>query len=231
MTNSKDISIIIQGPILEGITYKTVRNVRSMFPDSQIIVSTWEGSNYSDENADIIIENKDPGAPLIWENPPTYYNVNRQIVSTINGLRKSERKYAIKMRSDMYFKNINFLKFYNKFPKRSEKYNILKERVIISTSFSPNPVRGEAKPYHPSDWFFFGLTTDLIKIFSSELAPIPETTDYFKTHKRPVVRFDFWHKDNLRYATEQYIWVAFLRRFIELDFEHQFDIEKNNINI
>ncbi len=230
MIKTSDISVIIQGPIYDGITDKTVANIRQKFPGAEIIVSTWAGSNYKNPDADKIVESNDPGGWPLYDDPKILNASNRQIVSTMAGLCHATRKYALKIRSDMFFHNTNFLKFWDKFPTRCDKNKILTRRILLSTSFAPNP-RREPKPFHPSDWFFFGLTTDLVTVFDSPLCPEPETSRYFETHPRPRVKFDSWIPALTRYAAEQYIWVAFLRRFIDLDFEHCFDIAHGNIEL
>ena len=225
----KDISVVIQGPVYPGITVNTVQNVRKHFPEAQIIVSTWKGTDVSElpENIDIVFS-KDPGGVPLYDDPVILNAANRQIVSTMAGLRMAKRKWAIKIRSDMYFENNNFLNYFDKYPKRSDNYRFLEQRVITSTSFAPNP-RREPKPYHPSDWFFFGLTRDLIDVFDSPLCPEPETSRYFETHNRPIVKYDSWIPALCQYSAEQYIWVAFIRRHMDLDFKHCFDIERGNI--
>lgn len=228
MIATKDISVIIQGPIYADITDKTVANIRDMFPDSQIIVSTWAGSNYKNQNADIVVESDDPGGFPLYDNPKILNASNRQIVSTMAGLRQATRLYSLKIRTDMFFKNTNFLKYWDRYPVRSNEYKILKHRILLSTSFAPNPHR-EPKPFHPSDWFFFGLTEDLVTVFDSPLCPEPETARYFETHPRPIVKYDSWIPALTQYPAEQYIWVAFLRRFIDMKFQHCFDIENGNI--
>ena len=228
MIESFDISVIIQGPIYNDMTDNTVTNIRQFFPDAEIIVSTWEGSNYQHQLADVIIESKDPGGYPVWDNPKILNACNRQIVSTLAGLKKATRKYALKIRSDMYFDNINFLNYWDRFPQRCTEYKITKERILMSTRFAPNPHR-EAKPYHPSDWFFFGLREDLIDVFNSPLCPEPQTSRFFETHKRPIVKYENWVPALCQYSAEQYIWVAFLRRHIRLEFEHSVDIEHGNL--
>ncbi|HDZ9244975.1 TPA: wavE lipopolysaccharide synthesis family protein, partial [Vibrio cholerae] len=48
------ITFVIQGPITPSITSTSVRRLRSIFPGCQIIVSTWEGENTQDIEADLI---------------------------------------------------------------------------------------------------------------------------------------------------------------------------------
>lgn len=228
--NFKNISVVIQGPIYEGITCKTINNIKEKFPEAEIIVSTWENSNLKELDTDdiIVITNKDPGGYPIYDNPQILNASNRQIVSTLSGLKRASKKYALKIRTDMYFENTNFLEYWGKFPKRLNEYKILKERVLLSTSFAPNP-RREPKPYHPSDWFFFGLREDLLDIFNSPLCSEPSTSRYFETHTRPIPLHDSWVPALVQYTAEQYIWIAFLKRFISMDFEHCFDVEKGNV--
>ena len=229
MINSKDISVVIQGPVYPGITSKTVANVMEKFPGAQVIVSTWAGTDVSElPNGIDVIFNEDPGGYPLYDNPKILNASNRQIVSTMGGLKKANRKYTLKMRSDMFFEHTGFLKYWDKYQKYGKNYKFLEHRIITSTSFAPNP-RREPKPYHPSDWFFFGLTSDLIDVFDSPLCPEPETSRYFETHKRPIVRYDSWVPALCQYSAEQYIWVAFIRRHIDLDFNHCFDIERGNL--
>ncbi len=58
------ITFVIQGPITPSINSTSVRRLRSIFPGCQIIVSTWEGENTQDIEADLIIYNKDPGSTI-----------------------------------------------------------------------------------------------------------------------------------------------------------------------
>ena len=102
--------------------------------------------------------------------------------------------------------------------------------IIISTSFTPNP-RREPKPFHPSDWFYFGLREDLLRIFEVPLCPEPETSRYFETRIRPRPKMDSWVPALCRYTSEQYIWIAFLKNYIEFNFDHCFDIGNGNIEL
>jgi hypothetical protein len=230
MISSKEISVVIQGPLYNEITPEVIRRVRYILPEAEIIYSTWNGTNYASNLIDAYVESVDPGGMPIFDNPKILHAANRQIISTLAGLNLSTRKYALKIRSDLYLESINFLEEYSKFPLRSSKYRILSERIIVSTSFTPNP-RREPKPFHPSDWFYFGLKDDLLRIFDIPLCVEPETSRYFESRKRPRPTLDSWVPALCRYTAEQYIWVAFLKKFIDLKFEHCFDICDGNIEL
>jgi hypothetical protein len=82
--DSKDISVVVQGPIhtQDNLTKRVLESVRTHLPNAELILSTWKGSEVDGLDCDILLLNDDPGA-INGLN-----NVNRQIVSTRNGLQK-----------------------------------------------------------------------------------------------------------------------------------------------
>jgi hypothetical protein len=199
MIDHKEVSVIIQGPYYPSITEFAIERVRRVLPGAEIIYSTWNGTKYRSEYVDKYVESEDPGAEAVFDNPRILHAANRQIVSTCAGLRLASRRYALKIRSDLYLLNDNFLKKYHIFPSRESDFRVLTERVIISTSFTPNP-RREPKPFHPSDWFYFGLHEDLLRIFEVPLCPEPQTSRYFETRVRPRPKMDSWIPALCRYT-------------------------------
>lgn len=103
--NINDICIIIQGSTNENY----LRQIKESYKKSkiQLIFSTWKGEEKKYNKNDLVIFNTMPKEKGIK-------NVMLQRLSTYNGLLKAESlgyKYAIKIRSDAYFTNIeNFLK-------------------------------------------------------------------------------------------------------------------------
>jgi hypothetical protein len=100
-----DICIIIQGLTNENY----LRQIKEAYKNStiQLIFSTWKGEEKKYNKNDIVIFNDIP-------KEKGKQNVMLQQLSTYNGLLKAESlgfKYAIKIRSDAYFTNIEkFLK-------------------------------------------------------------------------------------------------------------------------
>ena len=116
---------------------------------------------------DKIIYNDDPGT--IIDNHlgslTNGSNILRQITSVKNGLNKINTKYTLKIRSDAYFKSNKILKLdLNKFI-FNERYKIFEERIVTSTIGSLNQKNTKIL-YNFSDWFNFGLTSDLKKIWN-----------------------------------------------------------------
>ncbi|MGQ9806146.1 MAG: WavE lipopolysaccharide synthesis family protein [Chlorobiales bacterium] len=227
--HSNEISIVVQGPVARehNLTARCLLSARKFFPQSEIILSTWKGSNIQGLHFDKVIFSEDPGGVFLSEHKgrKMYSNTNRQIVSTNAGLSLVERKYAIKFRTDMIFTSSNFLRFFFRFNKRASRLNLLERRVIVSSIFTPNPNRLISKPFSPSDWFTFGLANDVKNVWDIPLAPEPDNSLWFKTHPFPEgVR----EKDSMRYRHEQYIWLSFLRKYVAIPCEHQWDYDEHN---
>lgn len=208
MIKDKDISIVIQGPILgeeevhfeKKITQRVCLNIRKNLPNAEIIISTWEGSNIDNLIYDKIIFNKDPGPILMTLNGKIRNNnTNRMITSTINGLKQASRKYVIKMRSDLYFENLNFLKYFKKYSKRENK-GILNSRIL--TLSANNYRRSSDIIFTLNDWFMFGEKEDIIKVWD---IPLQEEKKLYKEENK-LPEFE----KNL--VGEDYVWSSFLKK-------------------
>ena len=230
MIDSGEISVIVQGTINKKYTKKVLYSIRRFLPHAEIILSTWNGSNLKDLDYDILVENIDPGAVKFAHNNRVH-NLNRQIVSTSNGIKKATRKYVLKIRTDVSLENVSFLKYWKKHNIRSNEYAFLKERVLICNRFARKP---EFFPFHISDWVFFGLKEDIENIWDIPLAPEPDTTEWFyehklkKQHHSKTFPFSYFRH---RYCAEQYIWSQFLKKYIDFKFEDMFDITDKNIEL
>ena len=174
--NIEDISFVVQGPIISDFTKKVCESIRALAPNAEIVLSTWEGSALEDLEYDIVVENKDPGCfklilPEVMDNGSDEYvmNVNRQIISTINGLKRATKKYACKLRSDLQLKNLSFIEYYKKYdaPIKYPYNKYINHRVV--TLPAANPERCIPCPFYLCDWFFFGLREDLINIWDIPL--------------------------------------------------------------
>ena len=140
--NSFEISIIIQGPYIEETssfgfsTLEVIKSARKYYPDSEIIYSGWEGTILNETFKEIcnkIVLSADPGILKLgyYNGIPLSENTNRQIISTINGLKASSNKFCIKSRSDsLFFKNTPFNVNINSNSK------IFRHPLFISESFT-----------------------------------------------------------------------------------------------
>lgn len=226
MISSRDITVVVQGPITPHNTDFCLKSIKKYLPEAKIILSTWKGSDVRGLDYDEFVESDDPGYFKLRDDifPGVIRNesANRQIVSTLAGLRKSKTKFSIKIRSDLYFKNINFLDYYEMFNKLpfDNDYKLTKERVLMLTTI--NPKRRFKNPFSMSDWFYFGLTEDLINIFDIPLM----SEENIKGDK-----VDGMYSIANNYSTEQWLWLSLIFKYRKIPFFHYLDVSGNNIEL
>lgn len=218
---SRDISVVVQGPIHKTRTKKCLQSIRKNLPEAEIILSTWQNSSVNGMDFDILVANEDPGAvqQKKFTNKKLYNNMNRMILSTNNGLLKAKRKYTLKLRTDCCIDNTNFLKMFDSFPCRSENYKLFEHRIIASTLFSKFAVNEHniktEIPFHVSDWWFFGLTSDVKKLLlSSDIAEEPYFSNYFEYPENSSKKSVF-KKFDWRFAPEQYLAYSCFSKYYE----------------
>jgi len=210
--------VVVQGPIAPGgletphSTAAVLASVRRVLPEAELILSTWLNENVTGLNPDKLVQPIDPG-PQIMDATGTvgrkFNNVNRQIVSTLAGLRLATRPWAVKLRSDTYLANDGFRRLIDEESPRDENWKIFSRRVVACDIGCLNPRQVPAL-FHVSDLFLAGQTNDLRKLWDIPLAPEPETSQWLVGKTRPWV---VWTPDGFftRYTPEQYIWMTCLR--------------------
>ncbi|MDE9461686.1 WavE lipopolysaccharide synthesis family protein [Xenorhabdus bovienii] len=160
-----DVAIIIQGPIASerDFTYQTVLLYKKFYRNINIIVSTW-----NDSNTDIIHKLQNECYVILNEKPRVSgsHNINLQKKTTLAGLYYANDlkcKYALKTRTDQRFYSWTTLPFFKKILKNNPPYqNDFIENRIIELTMSMCKFR----PWSMCDMFQFGLTSDLIKMWS-----------------------------------------------------------------
>ena len=210
MIKSNEISIILQGAIDVQNTPLCISSIRKIFHDAVIIVSTWEGAEVSSLKPDRLLLNKDPGGFKDKMLPKFTNNLLRQLVSTQNALEVVNTKYTLKMRTDLLLKSSHFLNYYDMFPEYDKNYKIYNHKIIsLSYFFKRFLSDGKSKMYMPvpfrmSDWFQFGLTEDIKKLYMIDLPQEPEQSNYMCNFIFNDCKPNFL-KAAHRYAPEQYI--------------------------
>jgi hypothetical protein len=230
----RDLSVVVQGPVMGGrrdaedqqLTRRCLASVRNHLPEAQIVLSTWRGSDLANLSFDVLIENDDPGPVYYTDLPGKSNNVNRQITTTRNGLLAADRRYSLKLRSDMIVEGTGFADYFNRFPVRCD-WSFLKSKVVSSTMYARIPGHIFQWPFHPGDWFFFGETQDVRDIWDIPLSPEPDFTNWFVGRPRPLN--DQWPTHMSRYMPEQYIWLSFLRKHREVHCDYQWDLSAETI--
>jgi hypothetical protein len=221
-----NISFVMQGPVIKekNITKNCCISIRKYFPESKIILSTWLNTDTHDLDIDEKIETHDPGAnSLYYHNQKIPNNINRMIVSSFRGLIAVETKFSIKLRTDIYFQSNNLLKLLKIVNESSCKYT--KRKILIPSNMATNPDRDLKLLFHPSDFFFAGLTEDLIELYNIPLMS-DRQLNYFnfsKYNKNKNIM-----KLMPRFTSEQYLFYSFIKKKIKFDFKNAFDYSETN---
>ena len=206
--SSKDISVVIQGPVKEKYLIRCLKSVRRHLPNSEIIISAWN-EDLSQYDAEIKINNNPiPPSQCSKVDGTLGNNLNRQLVSTLSGLKKSTRKYSLKMRGDVVLSGDKFLRYYTVFPNlRNEKFVFTRQKILTTNMFSRSPEKSRLL-FHISDIVLFGLTADLIDYFD---IPLQSNFDaeYFLSHKKESEKNILWSS---RLLPEQYIMTEWLKK-------------------
>lgn len=195
----RDVSIIVQGPLFrdrdEGI-HRCLTSLRTILPDSEIIISSWLGEDAGSLDADHVVLSTDPGC--FWESPTRPYNLNRLLVSTAAGLRRASRKYSLKIRSDMALTNRRFLCI-----GAHCQQSHFSRPVTIPNLYVRDPERFPLL-FHVADTAQFGLTSDLLAYWQGD--PFPRSDVLSEDNGRA------WFSSTTRLFPEQALTTRWLRR-------------------
>lgn len=227
MIKSSDITVVIQGPFNKDLTPKCIGSIRSFFPSSKIIYSTWRGEVPGNLDVDLLIENHDPGA-FSFDSLGNKNNLTRQIVSSRAGINECKSKYCLKVRSDVIFINNNIMNMHMNYGERSPNFKFFQERVVVCSVFTRHP-RRSGLLFHPSDWISFGLTSDVRDLWDVAPPDEPYFSQYFRG--RPKTFSDVYPSVYSRLFPEQYVCINFIRKHMKIDIDNYMDFDEEKCSI
>lgn len=159
-----EMDIVLQGGPISQFTVEIAKSYAELAWVKTIIVSCWEScSDLNFNNSKVkIVKTKDiPDGGIT--------NRNRQIVSTLNGLKQVKTEFSAKFRTDQEISldSMNEMyEFYQEHKERKRTFtnNEVKpyNRICVASIF-------KEFPFHPRDHWFWGNTKDLIDLFSIPL--------------------------------------------------------------
>ncbi len=161
---SKDISVVIQGPLYRNLApaggvFFCVQSIQKHLPEAEIIISSWEQEDVSGlENFRVV---QSPMPPTLINPVGNDDNINRQIVSTVEGLKLATRPYALKIRSDLSLSDnsIASIRAYADYVPKERRY--FKLPLTLTNVFTRDPTRMPFL-FHFSDIIQFGLREDML---------------------------------------------------------------------
>lgn len=233
--SSEQISVVIQGRVDGTYTKKCIQTLRALLPHSEIIVSTWKSSTNLTFDADLVLLSNDPGGlqdPIVQKYTS---NMQRILLSTKVGIEHASNPYILKIRGDMLFSSVNFLAYFDNFPKREKDYEVFKHRVIFSSCFTKDAIIDgqlvQPTPFHVSDWLAFGLSEDIRYLFDIPMPQEPQYSWYFRYNRAPEFLPNAM-VTSCQYSPEQYtFYYACKKKFKNINFENHLDYHIDNINL
>jgi hypothetical protein len=140
--------------------------------------------------------------------------VNRQIVSTHEGLRRATRPFALKLRTDCQLLHDGFTTFFDQFPARAKEHRYFADRIVGCELFFRDPAKSDLPLlFHLGDLAMFGRTDDLRDLWDIELAREDDVVGWVPRAGVPRrSRFTHYSTMQSRYVEEQHVWTSFLRK-------------------
>ena len=229
--NGSNLSIIIQGAIDVSIIEEVVSSYFFLLPKSEIIISTWKETNLPNIKGVDVVLSDDPGSiDTSFHGGRKEDNFNRQIVSSINGIKSASRDFCLKVRSDILLKKKEFIDLYNNFNFQNEKA-IIRDCgfFLINNQSSKDPYFIYPAPLHFCDWFILSSTNEMKKLFDIDLIEKNELI-YGKGENIPNV-YSKLSIPRIKWAVETYIWKEYLKKHLYFSMINTFDNNKEVLNI
>lgn len=224
---NSNLAIVLQGPIISEnqITLRILKHYMTKHPQIKIVLSTWKETDSRELAPFLELSNSNKIKLVLNDEPfgPGVFNINRQIVSSLNGLRSldDEFEFAIKSRTDQVFTDSRFLSQLKILFDAYEKNKVNESRIVISSlnTFA-------FRLYGASDMFQFGRTSDLLRFWDQPLdtstieeatresatleseakkrvAEVYLNTNYFKLVNSQNPKFTF--DESLHFLTQSFI--------------------------
>ena len=208
MYTKSELTFVVQGNIRPDIGV-CMSSIRKYFPESTIIFSTWAGTNIAGVDCDEAVFSIDPrdcGNVYYPDNPwkaSHLNNFNRQLVSSLNGLKLVRTPLAVKWRPDFVLSSDAIWQKYaaycqQKIP-RDKKWSMFHERIGMLCPCNPHTT---SLAYHTCDFIAIGHTNDLVDMYDIPLQTRAEAQYSFLHGLRHPKR----HR-TYRYACEQELWL------------------------
>lgn len=205
------MSIVVHGPVITkqvpkkindcthglkgGITQNVLAALKDLFPQAELILSTWEDAPLEGIVADKICVTPNPGSVLVHPRMKEKSHLNQYVVSAAAGINAATRPYTLRLRSDLLFVTDDFVQFWNdaKPSLRSSEYTIFQDFILNPALFARKSVCPARKTFplyfHPSNWAHFGRTEDLALLFDIPLFDEATTARFFLNN--PLLRNQF----------------------------------------
>lgn len=228
---SRDITFVVQGPVIRRENRRDTRSVlesiRRNFPDSTVILSSRIGSDISGLDIDDAVLSHDPGFSHEDVNKEIRSNLKRQIFSASLGLSKVRTRYAVKTRSDIWFRNDNLLGQLLLLKGRPESdLNVGLDRLLCSNFTAVDPRFFLPFLHHPCDSLQAGFAEDVVNLWS---CPLPDESFFDFMKEAFSSKPGFTRKNIMRYRAEAWVWYNYVKPVMNTTFEHSLDFSAQGL--
>jgi hypothetical protein len=162
-------AVVVQGPVIPGVTPHVLRVMTALHPDARVILSTW-----TDTDPDLLATVSSIADDVVVSVRPasgSIQNRNFQIVSTRAGIERAIAQGArriLKTRTDLAVLATSVFEqarwWLDRIGNRPARAAGLGERLIVPSSFTRKFLL-----YHPSDLVMLGTAEDMLQYWSAPL--------------------------------------------------------------
>jgi WavE lipopolysaccharide synthesis len=193
------MDLVLQGPF-DAYSYEIANHYLNLPFANRIIASCWQTDNISKFINDRIVFVQSDDVSL-----PGLANRNRQIKSSLEGLKKISTAFSAKMRSDQKISLQSMQIMHDFYEKHQERelhfYNNINKplnRVCVSGIF-------RNFPFHPRDHLFWGNTQDLLDVFNIPLDANSSTNQDYSLYTRTEAYIASFYYAKFDQEIENYI--------------------------
>ena len=209
--DSSEISVVIQGPLYRTLAPARgidacIGSVREHLPHAEIIVSTWADEDLGGIDADVVVTSSDPGVLVDFNG--NRHNTNRQIVSTLTGIRTSSRKHVLKLRSDHILTGSQIAVLGGYDSRVTPADRLLRQPITVTTLFIRNPAKVPLL-FHLSDLVQFGAREDMLGFWEQRLM-LQHEVFAKEPYKNPIGNFVGYSA--MRMTPEQCLMLGFMHK-------------------
>ncbi len=220
----ENLTIVMQGHLKVGWDIRNSGSLlKQIFPKCQLILSTYEHELPKVDAAvlqteqgygvfDKIIRSHDPGALPDLKMWGQGNNSNRQITTSLAGLRAAETDFAVKLRTDAYLVNTRIVDRWRQFANNPRSSAAIgKDRLLTLSYFTLNPRFDERLSFHVSDWFQMGRTEDVRSYW--DIPPYDMLTAvWYEFNPHHEGSFPREREFRAKYAVEQWTNIHYAKR-------------------
>lgn len=183
-----EVGIVFQGPISKeySFTINTIRYFREIYPEIKIVLSTWKNELNSKARTELekydcaVIEGDSFPAEDKGEGQKKSY-LHNQLFSAQKGIEYLKNKgclYVLKIRTDLRIYKQDFIPHFMNLLKIFPCKVQTQTQRLICVGYSNNLVN---VPFHMSDFIWFGATSDMEKMYSTQYWT-QEEIQYIREH-------------------------------------------------